>query len=151
MIEGRDGEQQAGLERVHPGETCQRVALSLDVADAGRFGVRVIGNLIIVPAKRRDEPELVVGVAIVDERPHSSEPPHAVVQDIRTRSFQPIVASVAVDTGKIGELLGVAAEIHLVVGLVKRAEGREQLALVVPLEAGSRHHVEHAVGAVAVG
>ena len=93
---------------------------------------------------------MVVGIAIVYERPHSSKPPYAVVQDTRTGSLQPIVAPVAIDTGKISELLGVAAEIKLVIGLVKRPESREQLAFVVPLEAGSRHHVEYAVGAVAV-
>ncbi len=151
MVEGRDGEQQAGLESVHPGETCKRVALSLCVTDASRFGILVLGNLIVVPAKRCDEPELVVRIAIVKECPHSSETPHAIVQDIRTWAFQPIVAAVSIDTGKIGELLGVASEIHLVVGLVKRAEGREQLTLAVPLEASSRHYVKHAVGAVAVG
>ena len=43
-----------------------------------------------------------------------------------------------------------AAEVHLIVGLVKRAEGGEQLAFVVALEAGSRNDVEHAIGAVAV-
>ena len=43
-----------------------------------------------------------------------------------------------------------AAEVHLIVGLVKRAEGREQLGFVASLEARSRHDVEDAVRAVAV-
>ena len=55
------------------------------IADAGGLRVRIVGNLIVVAPQRRHEAELVVGVAIVDERPHAAEPPHAIVQDIRDR------------------------------------------------------------------
>ncbi len=40
VIERRNGEQQARLERVRPGESRERVALPLDVADSGCLGVR---------------------------------------------------------------------------------------------------------------
>ena len=59
MVERRNGQQHAGLEGMHPGEVDQRVALALHVADAGSLRVRIVGNLVIVAPKRRDEPELV--------------------------------------------------------------------------------------------
>src|SRR5260370_130745 len=72
------------------------------------------------------------------------------VQD-PSQIWRATVITDAIDAGKIGELLGVVAEVDLVIGLVKRAESREQLALVVALEARSWHDVEQAIGAVAVG
>src|SRR5260221_12330990 len=103
------------------------------MATPRRLCVRIVRNLIIVPPKRGDEAELVVGVAIVDERAHASQPPYAVMQDIRPRSLQTVVAPITIHAAKIGELLGMAAGAYLIVSLVKRAEGSEQTSLIVSL------------------
>ncbi len=60
-----------------------------------------------------------------------------------------IVAAVAAEAGVVGELLGVVAEVELVVGLEEVAGGDDELGLAVALEAGAGHDVEDAVGAVA--
>ena len=72
------------------------------------------------------------------------------MQNIGTRSLETVVAAVAVHAGVVGELLRVAAEVQLVIGLVERTEGREQFGFVVTLEARARNHIEHAIGAVTV-
>ena len=73
------------------------------------------------------------------------------MQDIRARSFQTVVTAITIDAAKVGELLGMAAEVYLIVGLVKRAERREQLALIVSLESGPGNCVEDSIRAVAIG
>ena len=73
------------------------------------------------------------------------------MQHVGTRRLQSIVAAIAIHARKVGELLSVAAKIHLIVGLVERAESGEEFALVVALEAGARDHIEEAIGAVAIG
>src|SRR5580704_1668535 len=130
---------------MRPGKTSERVALPFDVANSGRWSIRVIGNLIVVPPKRCHETELVVGVPIVDERPHASKSPHPIVEYIRTGSFQTVVAPIAIDTSEIGELFAVAAEVHLIVGLMKRAESSKQLRFIVSFKPRSRDNVENAV------
>ena len=150
MIKRRDGEQHARPERVRPGEAGQRVPLPLQVAPARGFPVRIIRYLIIVSPQRGNETDLIVRVAIVDERAHAAESPHAVVQNIGAGSLESVVAAVAVQAGIVRELLRVAAEVQLVIGLVKRAEGREQFGFIVTLEACARNHIEHAISAVAI-
>ena len=72
-------------------------------------------------------------------------------KNVGTGRFKPVVAAIAVYAAVIGELLGVASEIHLIVGLVERAEGGDQLAFLIALEASSRDGIEDAIGAVAIG
>src|SRR6185437_13120796 len=50
----------------------------------------------------------------------------------------------------VSELFSVAAEVHLIVGLVERAEGSEQLTFLIALETRSRDRVEYTIGTVAV-
>ena len=105
VVERRNREEHAGPEGVRPGQASERVALPFHVADARILCVRIVGDLIVVAPQGGHEAELVVRVAIVDERPHAAQAPHAIVQDLGTGSFQAIVAPIAVDAAEIGELL----------------------------------------------
>src|ERR1700674_324204 len=73
------------------------------------------------------------------------------MQDIRARSFQTVVAPITIQAAIVGELGGMAAEVYLIVGLVKRAKGSEQLAFVVSLESSPGNCVEDSIRAVAIG
>jgi hypothetical protein len=59
------------------------------------------------------------------------------MQDIRSQEFQTVVTAITIQTAKVGELPGMAAEVYLIVGLVKRAEGGEQLTCVIALESSA--------------
>ena len=72
------------------------------------------------------------------------------MEDIGPGRFEPVVAAIAVHAGEIGEFLRMVPVIHLVIGLVERAERTEQLDLAAALETSSRNDVEYAVGAVSV-
>src|ERR1043166_7816000 len=66
VIKRGNGQQQARLKSMHPGKSRKPISLPLHVANAGSLCIRVVGNLIIVPPERGDEPELIVGVTIVN-------------------------------------------------------------------------------------
>ena len=71
------------------------------------------------------------------------------MEDLCDGRGETVVAAVAVEAGVVGELLGVVAEVELVVGLEEVAGGEDELGLAVALEAGAGDDVEDAVGAVA--
>ena len=72
-----------------------------------------------------------------------------IMDGLRYRRLQAVVASVSVETCKPGKLLRVIAEADLVVGLEEVACCHDQFAVAVPLEPCTWHHVEHAVCPVA--
>lgn len=90
-------------------------------------------NQLIVAPQRGHKPKLVIGIAVVDQRSHAAQTPHAVVRNIRAGRLQAVVAAVAVHAREVREFLGVAAEADLIVGLVKGAEGAEELGFVFAL------------------
>ena len=59
MVERRDRQQKAGPGRVHPGEVDERIALALDVPDAGGLLLGRVRDLVMVAAERRHQAELV--------------------------------------------------------------------------------------------
>ncbi len=63
--------------------------------------------------------------------------------------LQTKIAAVSVDAGVICEAFRVAAEAEFIVGLEEVACGHDEFGLAVALEAGARHDVEDAIGAVA--
>src|ERR1700686_3967146 len=84
-------------------------------------GIGVIRNLVIVPAQRGYEAQLVRRVDIKDERPESSVSIFGVMHHLRNRRLSPEVAAVGIETGIVSESLGVVAKIKLVVCLIEIA------------------------------
>src|ERR1035441_4205415 len=117
VIERGYREQPAGPGSMHPREISQGIPFALHIADTCRLGIGIVGNLIVVAPHRRDKTELIVGVAIVDQRAHAAQPPNSVMQNIRPRRFQAVIAPVAIDAREISELFRVAAKAQLIVGL----------------------------------
>ena len=72
------------------------------------------------------------------------------MNDLRDRRLQAEIAAIAVHAGVVGETLGMAAEIDRVIGLIKTSGAEHEFGLAIAFEAGARHHVEDAVGAIAL-
>ena len=157
MVEGRELQDGGRVEGVDPGEGGDAVGLVLAVAQAAgvvllvfeAVGIGVVGDLEEVVAQLGDKAELVLRRAVVDERGEAAVAVGGIVKDLADGRGEAVVAAVAVEAGVVGELLGVVAEVELVVGLEEVAGGEDELGLAVALEAGARHDVEDAVGAVA--
>ena len=96
-------------------ETEQVVAFVIQVADAGRLRVRVVGNLVMIFAQRSDPAELILRTGLNSNernppcRLPDRESPAAPVSRGRDRSGS-VYARV------IGEALSVAADVELIVG-----------------------------------
>ena len=60
------------------------------------------------------------------------------------------VGTIAVCAHIVGEFVGVAAEINLIVGLVEISRAKNQFAFVVAFKSSARRDVKHAVCAVTV-
>ena len=157
VVEGRDLKDGGGVEGVEPGEGDDGVGLVLAVAKtagvellvAEAVRVGVVGDLEVVVAKLGDEAELIFGAAVVDEGGEAAVAVGGIVEDHADGRGEAVVAAVAVEAGVVGEVLGVVAEVELVVGLEEVAGGDDELGLAVALEAGAGDDVEDAVGAVA--
>ena len=106
---------------MNPGEIRQHVALALHVANSGGDVRRIVGDLIIVPAHAGHEPELVSRVLVENQRNEPTSTPHPVVQHLRPRRSQCIIAAIPIHTREVSEALRVIAEIDLIVGLMERA------------------------------
>src|SRR5438093_9690062 len=68
----------------------------------------------------------------------------------RGGSLKAEVGPVSVQAGIVGEALCVAAKIELIVRGVEAAIVQQQFSFIVALEASASHHIEHAVGTIAV-
>ena len=154
MIEGRGREHQARIDGANPGKREEGIFFDVGIAQglAGRV-VRVLGiegNLIEIAAGLRNQAKLVLRIRVVNQRSESAEAVGSVVENGRCWRVQAQVRAIAAEAGVVGEAAGVAAEIELIVGLKKIAGGKNQLGLVVALEAGARRDVEDSVGAIAI-
>src|SRR5579864_2889435 len=154
------------VEGVHPREIQDSVLFGLVVtkADAGILRLktvlgnvsifdvvrqRIVRNLVIVPPNGTDYAELIGGIDIEDKGPEAADTVCGVMHDLRDGRLQAEIGSIAVDRSVIGEPLGVATKIELVVGLMEVAGTEDEFRLVVAFETCSGHNVEDPVGAVA--
>jgi len=135
---------------MRPSEIRQRVALPLDVANARGNCVRVVRDLVVVAPRRHNEAELIRRVPIKNQRAEAAQTPNAVVQHVRARRLQAVIAAIPVHAAKVSESRGMIAEIELIVGLMKCAKRGVELHLAVSFEPGSRDNVKHAVRAVSI-
>ncbi len=148
--ERRDGQEGAGGERPHPGEVHESIRLTLVRRDPVCLSFRVVRDLVDVVPHGGHEPKLIARGGVEDERAEAAGPCLPVVDDLGHRRLEPEIAAVAADAAVVGEPFGVPSEIELVVRLAVAAGAHDQLRFIVAFEAGARHHVEDAVGAVAV-
>src|SRR6185437_3210005 len=89
------------------------------IVDAGGVLRGGIGNLIEVAAIGADEAELIFGIGIEDERGEAAQAVVGVMQHLGGRRLETQARAVAAEAAVIGEAIGVAAEIDLVVGLIE--------------------------------
>ena len=135
---------------MHPGKVGERIALTVEVTYPGELLVGCVRNLVVVPAERGHHPQLVARIDVENQGPEPPEAARAIVDNGACRREKTKVSAVTVQAGVVGETFGMASEADLVVGLVEAAVAADPLAFVRALEAGARHDIEHAVGAVAV-
>ncbi len=64
--------------------------------------------------------------------------------------MQAEIGAIAAEASVIGEAVGVASKIELVIGLIKIASREDKLGLIIAFESSARSNIENAVGAVAV-
>ncbi len=96
-----------------PGEGGDTVGFVLAVAKTAgvvllvfeAVGIGVVRDLEVVLAKLRDETELILRGAVIDEGCETAIAVSGVVQDLADRWRKAVVATVAVETGVVGELL----------------------------------------------
>src|SRR5216684_3635534 len=65
-------------------------------------------------------------------------------------SLQAEVGAIAAEAGVVSKSISVAAEVELIVSLIKVSGGENEFSFVVALEPGAGGYVEYAVGAVAI-
>ena len=131
VVEGRDLKDGGGVEGVEPGEGDDGVVLVLAVAKTAgvellvleAVGIGIVGDLEVVAAELGYEAELIFGGAVVDEGSEAAVAVGCVVKDLADGRGEAVVAAVAVEAGVVGELLGVIAEVELIVGLEEVAGG----------------------------
>jgi hypothetical protein len=111
--------------------------------------VWVVGNLIVIPAQRCHQPQLVGRIGVEDKRTEAAEAVGVVVNDLRNGRLQAEIAAIGVDAGVVGEAFGVAAEAEGVVGLIEISRAEDKFRFVVALEARAGYYVEDAVGTIA--
>src|SRR5439155_8048179 len=117
--ERRSCQLPTGVERARPGEIEENVSFPIDIPNAGNLSLRVIGDLVVICAGARHDPQLIGRSRVIDQRGKATQAAHLVVKHFRGRSRQPEVTPVAVYACIISETLAVTAKSQLVVSLVE--------------------------------
>ena len=112
--------------------------------------VGAVRNLVTVAPRRGNEAQLIRRVHVEDQGRKPAAADLAIVNDVGDRRAQPQVAPIAIPADEVRKALRVAANAHLIVGLVEVAGAHHQFRVVVAFEPASRNDIEDAVGAVTV-
>src|SRR5260370_26170646 len=150
MKEGRHGEHEPWGESANPREGSERIVLAIAIAQDRCWIARINRHLVKIAARLSDQAKLVLWIQVEDERSESAEAVGRVVSDRGSGSLQPEIGAIAAQAGVISKAAGVAAEVELIIRLIKVPSGEDQLGFVVTFESGARGDIEYAVGAVAV-
>src|SRR5260370_9736669 len=150
MKEGRHGEHEPWGESANPREGSERIVLAIAIAKDRCWIARINRHLIKIAARMSDQAKMVLWIQVEAERSESAEAVGRVVSDRGSRSLQPEIGAIAAQAGVIGEAIRVAAEIDLIIRLIKVAGGEDEFGFVVAFESGAWGDIENAVGAVAV-
>src|SRR6266853_6644225 len=110
--------------------------------------VGIIRNLVVVPAQRSHEPELVRRIDVENQGAEAPVPILGIVDYLRNRWLQTQIASIPVHTGVVCKTLGVTPKAHLRIGLVKASPAENYFRFIVAFETGAGDEVEHAIGPV---
>src|SRR5579863_9047931 len=165
MKERRNRQHEFRIEGVYPGKGRERVRfvsavakiqagilsseLAVDQIVLDVVGIRIVGNLIVIPAQRSHDAQLVGRINIKDEGDEAAETIFGVVNHLWNRGLDAEIATVKVDAGIVSESLGVAAEAESIVSLVEISCAEHQFSLAVAFKASAGSYIEHSVGAVA--
>ena len=68
MIERRDSQQGLGVEGMHPGKICERISLTLHVANACVLRVAIVRYLKEISSRSGNQTQLVFWVQIENQR-----------------------------------------------------------------------------------
>src|SRR5260370_33255167 len=148
--ERRDRQHQRRAESTNPGEGGERIVLAINVVQDSGGVAGIYRHLIKIAARLSDEAKLVLRVQIENERSEATEAIGDIVRDHGSRRLQPEIGAIATKAGVIREAIGMAAEVELIVSLIKDSSGEDKFGFVVAFESGARGYVEYAVGAVAM-
>jgi len=125
---------QPRAECANPREGGERIVLAVDVSSKRGWIAGINRHLIKIAARLSNQAQLVLWVQIEDERSESADAVGVVVLDPGGRRLQAEIGAIAAEAGVIGEAIGVAAEVELIIGLIEVAGGEDQLSFVVSLE-----------------
>src|SRR6202521_3799602 len=107
-------------------------------------------NLIVIPARRDDQSQLVFRVDVKNQRGESAKAILRVMNYLGRGRLEPEIAAVSIQAGVEGKPRRVPAAADLVIGLIEVSEAQDEIALFVPLKAGTRDDVEDSVGSVSI-
>ena len=159
VIEGGEGEERFGRERVNPVGDDERVALGLGVAQSE--GAVVVGRALVIAAAGvvgdleevlpvlRVESNLIVRCLIANEGDEAAAGVGGVVETLRDRRGEAVVGARAGKAGVPGSAGGVVSERELGFAGVEIARVEKEFGFAVALESIAREDVEDAVRAIA--
>src|SRR5260370_3948207 len=147
MKEGRHGEHEPWGESANPREGSERIVLAIAIAQDRCWIARINRHLVKIAARLSDQAKLVLWIQVEDERSESAEDVGRVVSDRGSGSLQPAIGAHASQAGVIGEAIRVAAEIDLIIRLIKVPSAEDQLGFVGTFESGARGDIVYAGGA----
>src|SRR5690242_9130543 len=104
---------------MHPRNIQQDVSFKLVVADAGRLIFRSVRNLIIIAPRGGHDSQLILRSEVIEQGAETAQSILAVVNDRRTGSHQPEIASVPIDTAVPCKLFGMIPDAECIVGLIE--------------------------------
>src|SRR5579863_3299754 len=159
VIEGRNGEEGFGRERVNPVGDDEGVALRLSVAQAkgaivvgGAFVVStagVVGDLEEVLAVLRVESNLIVWCLVANDGNEAAAVVGRVMKRLRDRRGEAVVGARAGDAGVPGAASRVIAERELNPAGIKIARIKQKFGFTIALKSVTGKDIEDAVGAIA--
>ncbi len=147
MHEERGGRGRIAIEPVHPRQDAEGVGLALHIGSLVTRGDR---DVVVVLPRREYEADLVIGRRVVDECAEAAVAVLGIMQDLRDWRLDAQLAAIAVHARVVREVIRMAGDTRVVVGLTEVATADDELGLMVAFEAGPRHDVEYPIGTIAL-
>src|SRR5262249_16684718 len=110
VVGRRKREDNAGADRMHPGEAAEDVLLTLAVACAIQLLLGIVWHLEEVCPRRADKPQLIGGRDVENQRCKRGSAGSLIVQIFTGGSFQAMVSAIAVHAEVISGFIVMIAE-----------------------------------------
>src|SRR5258705_132419 len=104
----------------------------------------------MIRTNAHDEAALVARWGLVHQRAESADRGRTIVECVGYRRLEAQTRAIDCRAGVVSSPIVVIAQAETSIGFMKIAETDQQFGLAIALEAGSRHYVEDAIGAVAI-